>query len=408
MSYLVTRVEYEAREDAFLARYGMRSSQSRGRVFGEEEHRYRTAYQRDRDRIIHTTAFRRLEYKTQVFVYSEGDHYRNRLTHSIEVAQIGRTLARGLGCNEDLTEAICLAHDLGHPPFGHVGETTLDNLVRAMQAPPGSRMPGDTGHHDPATGTGFNHQRQTYRILTELEQRYPDHPGLNLTYEVLEGVVKHDTDYDVVDAQEYAPDERGTLECQLANLADEIAYNTSDLDDGLRSGILEPRAVAQLEIARTVLASLGEAPDADLSRPALRYRFIRRLVGMEVDDVLVATAANLDAKGVDSLDALRALPENVACYSEAMHARNRELKRFLFDKFYRHYRVVRMAVKAERLLRSLFEAYLAEPRQLPPENQQRLADGGSLPRVVCDYLAGMTDRYAIQEHNRLFDPAERA
>ena len=207
------REELEERENRYLAPYAMHSGDSRGRVYPEDERPYRTAYQRDRDRIIHTTAFRRLEYKTQVFVYSEGDHYRNRLTHTIEVAQIGRTLARSLNCNEDLTEAICLAHDLGHPPYGHVGETTLNRLM-----------------HDAG---GYDHQRQTYRILTHLERRYPDHPGLNLTYEVLEGVVKHDTDYDVVDAKDFSPDERGTLECQLSNLADEIAYNTSDLDDGL-------------------------------------------------------------------------------------------------------------------------------------------------------------------------------
>ncbi|MCB0112252.1 MAG: dNTP triphosphohydrolase, partial [Caldilineaceae bacterium] len=255
---MVTREDLERREDVFLAPYGMRSSESRGRLYPEEEHAYRSAYQRDRDRIIHTTAFRRLEYKTQVFVYSEGDHYRNRLTHSIEVAQIGRTIARTLGANEDLAEAICLAHDLGHPPFGHVGEATLNDLM------------ADHG--------GYDHQRQTYRILTALEQRYPDHPGLNLTYEVLEGVVKHDTDYDIVDARDYTPEERGTLECQLSNLSDEIAYNTSDLDDGLRSGILDPAVIAELGIARMVLDSLGEPYNADLRRNELRYRFIRRLV----------------------------------------------------------------------------------------------------------------------------------
>lgn len=385
---MLTRQELEAREDAWLAPYAMRSSQSRGRAFAEGEHPYRTAYQRDRDRVIHTTAFRRLEYKTQVFVYSEGDHYRNRLTHSIEVAQIGRTLARGLNCNEDLAEAICLAHDLGHPPFGHVGEETLNDLMR------------DHG--------GYDHQRQTYRILTDLERRYPEHPGLNLTYEVLEGVVKHDTDYDVVDASAYEPDLRGTLECQLSNLADEIAYNTSDLDDGLRSGILDPRAVAQLEVAQGVLASLGEPGNADLGQTMLRHRFIRRLVGQEVDDVLRATSKALSDQGVQSLDDLRRLPANVAGYSAAKISVNRDLKRFLFENFYRNYRVVRMAVKAERLLRELFVAYTSEPRQLPPEVQERMKSQQlSVQRVVCDYLAGMTDRYAIQEFKRLFDPEER-
>ena len=386
---LVTRTDLEQREDQFLAPYGMRSSASRGRVYQEEEHPYRTAYQRDRDRIVHTTAFRRLEYKTQVFVYSEGDHYRNRLTHSIEVAQVGRTMARALGGNEDLTEAICLAHDLGHPPFGHVGEATLNDLMKNFG--------------------GYDHQRQTYRILTELEQRYPDHPGLNVTYEVREGVVKHDTDYDVVDARDYTPEERGTLECQLSNLADEIAYNTSDMDDGLRSSILDPAAVLQLGIAQKVLTSLGQPLTVDLRNPMVRYSFIRRMVGMEVSDVINATEQNLTQAGVASLADLRALPTNVADYSLEFQQLNGELKQYLFKNFYRHYRVVRMASKAERTLRDLFHAYVQEPLQLPPEIQQRAQTHlGGRERVVCDYLAGMTDRYAIQEHKRLFDPEERA
>ncbi len=386
---LVTRTDLEQREDQFLAPYGMRSSASRGRLYPEEEHPYRTAYQRDRDRIVHTTAFRRLEYKTQVFVYSEGDHYRNRLTHSIEVAQVGRTMARALGGNEDLTEAICLAHDLGHPPFGHVGEATLNDLMKNFG--------------------GYDHQRQTYRILTELEQRYPEHPGLNVTYEVREGVVKHDTDYDVVDARNYWPEERGTLECQLSNLADEIAYNTSDMDDGLRSSILDPAAVLQLGIAQKVLGSLGESLTVDLRNPMVRYRFIRRMVGMEVSDVITATEQNLTQAGVASLADLRALPTNVADYSLEFQQLNSELKQYLFKNFYRHYRVVRMASKAERTLRDLFHAYVQEPLQLPPEIQQRAqVHPGGRERVVCDYLAGMTDRYAIQEHKRLFDPEERA
>jgi dGTPase len=295
---IVTIQALEARERLALAPYAMHNSAGRGRLYPEAPHPYRLDYQRDRDRIIHTTAFRRLEYKTQVFVYSEGDHYRNRLTHSIEVAQIGRTLARALGCNEDLTEAICLAHDLGHPPFGHVGEETLNHLMR---------------EHG-----GFDHQRQTYRILTELEHRYPDHPGLNLTYEVLEGVVKHDTDYDVVDARDYHPEERGTLECQLSNLADEIAYNTSDLDDGLRSGILDAAQVKALAVAQRALTSLGMDAGVDLSEDQVRYRFIRRLVGIAVSDVIAATAQNIADAGIVSLADLRAHAENVAGYSSCI------------------------------------------------------------------------------------------
>ncbi len=386
---MITRETLEQRECQVLAPYAMTNAASRGRHYPEGKDPYRLDFQRDRDRIIHTTAFRRLEYKTQVFVYSEGDHYRNRLTHSIEVAQIGRTLARGLGCNEDLTEAICLSHDLGHPPFGHVGEETLNSLM------------ADYG--------GYDHQRQTFRLVTELEHRYPDHPGLNLTYEVLEGVVKHDTDYDVADARDFNPHERGTLECQLANLADEIAYNTSDLDDGLRSGILVPRAVAQLAIARKALTQLDLLNDADLGEDLQRYRFVRRLVGMEVTDTIRATAASLTAAGVDSLAALRAQPRNMAGYSPGMEKDNLELRHFLYDNFYRHFRVMRMAVKAERTLTNLFQAYVNRPDQLPTETRAKVtAEPGSLQRVVADYLAGMTDRYAIQEYRRLFDMEERA
>ncbi len=385
---IVTREELEQREERELAAFAMPSGRSRGRVYPAGEHPYRTAYQRDRDRIIHTTAFRRLQYKTQVFVYNEGDHYRNRLTHTIEVAQIGRTLARALSCNEDLTEAICLAHDLGHPPFGHTGETTLNDLMQ--------------GHG------GYDHQKQTYRIITQLARRYPDHPGLNLTYEVREGVVKHDTDYDIVDARNYNPDEMGTLECQLSNLADEIAYNTSDSDDGLRAGILHPKEFLELAISRRVLDSLGATPTSiDLTQPLDRYRFIRRLVGIEVSDAIQATVANLHAANVQSLVDLRAQKENVAAYSNEVGEENKELKRLLFDRFYRHYRVARMAAKADRTIRALFLAFVEEPAQLPPETQADRAELGiDLHRAVCDYIAGMTDRYAIAEHRRLFDPEE--
>ncbi len=385
---MVTREELEQREERELAAYAMPSCRSRGRVYPVAEHPYRTAYQRDRDRIIHTTAFRRLQYKTQVFVYNEGDHYRNRLTHTVEVAQIGRTLARTLSCNEDLTEAICLAHDLGHPPFGHTGEETLDELMQ--------------GHG------GYDHQKQTYRIITRLERRYTDHPGLNLTYEVREGVVKHDTDYDIVDAEDYSPDEKGTLECQVSNLADEIAYNTSDSDDGLRAGILNPGAFLELAISRRVLDSLGESTNAiDLTQPLDRYRFIRRMVGIEVNDAIRATTANLRAAGVGSIVDLRAQTTNAAAYSDELAEENRELKRFLYERFYRHYRVARMAAKADRTIRALFSAFVEEPAQLPPETQANISDPGrDLHRAVCDYIAGMTDRYAIAEHRRLFDPEE--
>jgi dGTPase len=380
----LSRAELESRERAMLAPYGMASGDSQGRSYPEDEHVYRTAFQRDRDRIIHTTAFRRLEYKTQVFVNHEGDHYRNRLTHTIEVAQIGRSLARTLGANEDLTEAICLAHDLGHPAFGHTGEQTLDELMTAYG--------------------GFDHQRQTLRIVTMLEERYPDFPGLNLTYEVREGLVKHDTDYDESDATGYEPEKAGTLECQLANLADEIAYNTADLEDGLRSGLLDPSSVRQLAIWQTVMRSLDEKPEGRLD-DLLRSRATRRLIGIEVTDAITRTAANLSDAHARTSDDVRQIGANIASFSPEIEEMNRELKAFLLQNFYLHPRLVRMSTKAHRVLSDLFLAYLSEPLQLPHEIQVRIRhDPDSAQRVTCDYIAGMTDRYAILEHKKLFDP----
>lgn len=383
----LSRAEIEARERAGLAPYAMASGDSRGRIHPEAEHGYRTAFQRDRDRIVHTTAFRRLDYKTQVFVYHEGDHYRNRLTHTIEVAQIGRSLARTLGCNEDLTEAICLAHDLGHPAFGHTGEATLSQLM--------------------AEHGGFDHQRQTLRIVTQLEERYLDFPGLNLTYEVREGLVKHDTDYDITDATGYEPDKAGTLECQLANLADEIAYNTADLEDGLRSGLLDPLAVRDLAAWQMALQALGERADCRLE-DRLRSRAIRRLIGLEITDAITTTAANLAAAQVRSVADVRAAGQNLAAFSPELLEINQALKAFLLKNFYHHPRVIRMAYKANRMLTGIFQAYVDEPRQLPWEVQARMEHSAEDPaRVICDYIAGMTDRFAINEYKRLFDPEAR-
>ncbi len=306
----LSREELEVRERATLAPYAMPSADSRGRAHPEEEHAYRTAFQRDRDRVIHTTAFRRLDYKTQVFVYHEGDHYRNRLTHTIEVAQIGRSMARTLGANEDLTEAICLAHDLGHPAFGHTGEVTLNQLM------------ADHG--------GFDHQRQTMRILTLLEDRYAEFPGLNLTYEVREGLVKHDTDYDATDATGYEPQKAGTLECQLANLADEIAYNAADLEDGLRSGVLDSLAVRDLDVWKMVMGSLGERFDCRLD-DQLRSRVIRRLLGIEITDAITATAGNLASAGVKTVDEVRDVGKNLASFSPELLEMNRSSQSLLAE-----------------------------------------------------------------------------
>ncbi len=381
---LRSREQLEEAEDRSLAPYGIRSRLSRGRAYPEDEPAYRTAFQRDRDRILHTTAFRRLEYKTQVFVNHEGDYYRTRLTHTLEVAQIGRTVARALGANEDLVEAICLAHDLGHPPFGHSGEKTLQRLM------------ADHG--------GFDHNRQSIRIVTELERRYPDFPGLNLTWEVREGIVKHETEYDVADAAAYDPDLRGHLEAQICNAADELAYTAHDLDDGLRSGLIEPAQLTGLALWEHLLDSLG-ARGQPLDELA-RHRLIRRLIGLEVSDLVEATNRRIQQANAHSPADLQRLPYNVIGHSDSMQAMNRQLKDFLFQNLYQHHRVVRMQVKAERILEDLFEAYLRRPEVLSSEVQSRAREAG-LERTVCDYIAGMTDRFALQEHDKLFNPATR-
>ena len=381
---MITRHDLEEFEAQHLALYAVKSRDSRGRVHAEPEHPYRTAFQRDRDRIIHTTAFRRLEYKTQVFVNYEGDYYRTRLTHSIETSQIGRTMARALGLNEDLTEAISLAHDLGHTPFGHSGEVALNEVMQAYG--------------------GFNHNYQSVRIVERLEQRYPQFPGLNLTWEVREGIVKHTTEYDASDAVEYEPDRHATLEGQLVNAADEIAYSTHDLDDGLRSEMIQPADLHDVRIWREVLDELGVL-ERDFTEVA-RHQVVRYLINHEVSDVIQTISQRLQEFGIHSPQAVREAAQNLVGFSPQMQARNRELKDFLLDRLYRHHRVMRMQVKAQRLIRRLFEAYRDEPRQLPLEVQARFAHEQP-ERVICDYIAGMTDRFAIQEYQNLFDPAMR-
>ncbi len=376
-----SRAQLEAIEDQSLAPYGCRSRLSKGRAYPEDEADYRTVFQRDRDRILHTTAFRRLEYKTQVFINYEGDYYRTRLTHTLEVAQIGRTIARALGANEDLIEAICLAHDLGHSAFGHSGEVTLARLMK------------DYG--------GFDHNRQSLRIVTVLERRYPDYPGLNLTWEVREGIVKHESEYDISDASEYNPELRGHLEAQIANVADELAYTSHDLDDGLRSGMLTPDLLEGITLWEILQESVGVRSDPldDLTR----HRLIRRLIGMEVSDLINTTHVRLRDSNVKSVEELQSLPYNVIGYSEDMHRRNRQLKDLLYNRMYRNYRVVRMQVKAENIITDLFNAYKSEPTILPPHIQEQISEAG-LERKICDYIAGMTDRFAIEEHQKLFDP----
>jgi dGTPase len=381
---LVGRTSQEGWEEKHLAPYGMKSSGSRGRRYPEQEHPLRTRYQRDRDRVIHSSSFRRLEYKTQVFVNHEGDNYRTRLTHSLEAAQIGRTVARALGLNEELVECLSLGHDLGHTPFGHSGERVMDELMK------------DHG--------GFEHNKQTLRILEVLEVRYPDFPGLNLTWEVREGMIKHNPKSDAAAPAEYAPGEAPTLEAQLIDFVDEIAYNNHDVDDGLTSGMV---TIDQLRSVRL----FREAHDAALARGidddrVLRHHVVRRIIDRCAQDLLENTLAQLVAAKAQSVADVRHAGRRLVTYSEEMGELVRELKEFLLKNMYRHYRVVRMGDKAMRILRDLFASFVAEPLQLPPRFQERIAKDG-LERVVCDYIAGMTDRFALDEHRKLFDPLVR-
>jgi dGTPase len=380
---MLMRERLEEAEERNLAGYGMKSRDSRGRAHPDEEHPYRTAFQRDRDRIIHTTAFRRLEYKTQVFVNTEGDYYRTRLTHTVEVAQIARTLARALRCNEDLSEVIALAHDLGHTPFGHSGEETLNECMRK--------------------DGGFNHNTQSVRIIEELEERFPEHPGLNLTWEVREGIIKHETSYDASDAAKYDPDMQPTLEAQLVNFADEIAYTTADLDDGLRSGMLVPDELHGIALWNESLAAIGyDGKFNDM----VRHRIIRHLVNVLVTDVIEETERVIGEKHIKTVEDVRRQNAKIARYSSELQGKNKTLKSFLYENFYRHPRVMRMSYKAHYILARLFNAYCEQPRILPRSYQAR-AKKMPLQRVVCDYVAGMTDRFAMQEYDKLFDPEAR-
>lgn len=382
---IFSRQEIEERERETVAPYGMKSADSKGRVYPEEEPEHRTAFQRDRDRILHTTAFRRLEYKTQVFVNHEGDYYRTRLTHTLEVAQIGRTLARMLGANEDLVEAICLVHDIGHPPFGHSGEMTLARLLK------------DHG--------GFDHNQQALRIVTDLERRYRRFRGLNLTFELREGIVKHETEYDVASVgQEYEPDKIANLEAQIANIADELAYTAHDLDDGLYAGLIKPQELDGLGLWELGKESVG-ITTADFDEMG-RHRLIRRLIGILVRDVATTTNQRLEEVDPQSVEELQRLPAPIIGHSEEFKKMVRELKDFLYKNMYSHYRVVRMAQKAERFITQLFQAYIDEPKMLPDTTQLKLVESNGQPRerIVADYIAGMTDRYAHEEYQRLFDP----
>lgn len=376
----MTRYRLEAAEATALAPYAALASASRGRLHPEGESSHRTAFQKDRDRVIHTSAFRRLEYKTQVFVNYEGDYYRTRLTHTLEVAQVARAITRALGLNEDLAETVALAHDLGHPPFGHAGERTLDRLAQALG--------------------GFDHNRQSLRIVTELERRYPGFAGLNLSWETLEGIMKHETEYDLADLA-WEPDSRPSLEAQVVNIADEAAYNAHDLDDGLRSGHLSAVQVAEVPLLGELLKRLQLDPHHVDAQG--RYTLIRELLGLMIDDTIRHTHTTLVEVGVGSIDDIRAHPETLAGHSEALRPALAELKAFLYTNLYRHHRQIRMTRKADLILERLYQAYVELPEMLPPQVVSE-TDRLGVERAVVDYLSGMTDRYAIDEYRRLFDP----
>ncbi len=378
---MYNRAKLEENERLTLAPYAVLSSESKGRLHFEEESAYRTVFQKDRDRVIHTGAFRRLEYKTQVFVNTEGDHYRTRLTHTLEVAQVAKTIARALGVNEDLAETVALAHDLGHPPFGHAGERILNELMRGSG--------------------GFDHNKQSFRVVTKLEKRYADWDGLNLAWETLEGMVKHETESDLTEVSAFEPTWIASLEAQIANIADETAYNTHDLDDGLRSGLLTDDMLLELTVWQRFTAELGLNPKqvSEFERRVL----IRELLGWVITDIITTTDAALAKRNISSLNDVRLAKSTLVCHSDEAMTELKELKSFLYANLYRHYRKERQVHKAEHILTALFDAFIKRPSMMPNGARARIELVG-LERAVCDYLAGMTDRFAMDEHSRLFDP----
>jgi len=380
-------MKLESLERPDLAGYAARSSESLGRRYEEEFRDNRPAYERDRDRIIHSAAFRRLEYKTQVFVNHEGDYYRTRLTHSLEVAQIGKAVARRLKLNEELTEALALAHDLGHTPFGHTGEEVLNRLMDGYG--------------------GFEHNRQSLRVVDELEERYAGFNGLNLSWEVREGLIKHSSPYDspVGQIEEFLPGVVPVIEAQLINYADEIAYNNHDIDDGLKSGYITFEQLAGVELWHEVHEKVRRRfPAADQQR--LKYQTISALIGEFIDDITATTAAAIETNRINNISDLRRANVGVAGFSSELARKNRALKQFLYENLYKHYKVERMRVKAERYLSDLFHTYCGHPTLLPGKYVRKMELYGR-ERVICDYIAGMTDRFALDEYKRMFEPYER-
>ncbi len=376
---LTLRERAEKYEDAILAPYAARSADTRGRQYPQERHPIRTAFQRDRDRVIHSAAFRRMDRKTQVFLSDEGDHYRTRLTHTLEVAQISRTIARALGLNEDLAESISLVHDLGHTPFGHSGEAVMDRLMQSFG--------------------GFNHNRQSLRVVDIIEHRYKEHQGLNLTYEVREGIVKHETSGPQLFPDIFPPDEKPTLEALIVDQADAIAYNCHDLDDGLSSGIIDWEELADVPFLEEVLdetAHLYPVLDSHLRR----HIVVRRLVDIQVSDLMVTAFFNIEQMGFRSLDDVRKAPGKAMVFSERLSQKLRGLKSFLNEKMYRHPRMEENGQRAERVIEALFRSYCGDPNRLYGRYKERLGVD-PVEVIVCDFVAGMTDRFALRMFENL-------
>lgn len=378
------RVAREDAEDQLLAPWASKSRSTRGRRLPEPQDLLRTDFQRDRDRIVHCTAFRRLIGKTQVFVSDTGDHFRVRLTHSLEVAQIGRSLARALRMNEDLTEALALSHDLGHAPFGHVGGDVLDELMEGFG--------------------GFEHNHQSLRILDRIETRDPGIQGLNLTYEVRESILKHKRPFTGKEYEAYCPEEGPCLEAQIVDFADGIAYNSHDVDDALRAGILQPEDLRDLEIWQAATIAAKAAHPDSAGRP-LVHRAVGHMINMQVNDLVRSTAERLQHERIRSLADVRAHPRALVGFSEGFAKQEKALRRFLYDRFYTHYKVHRMRHRAWVILTGLFGAFRKNAGLLPPRYQQIAREDG-LERSISDYVSGMTDRYAQKEYALLFQPGE--
>ena len=381
---MLTRRDFEDRELRELAPYAAKAAETRGRVHAEPEHEYRTAYQRDRDRVVHSTAFRRLEYKTQVFLTHEGDFFRTRLTHTMEVAQIARTLTRALNLNEDLTEAVALVHDIGHTPFGHSGEEALRELM------------ADHG--------GFEHNRHGVRIIDYLEHPYPQFRGLNLTWEVRECIAKHATQYDHPAVDGFG-DTPPPLEGQVVEIADAIAYDSHDLDDALAMGIISAADLEGLAIFRQAAADFKKTL-AGLSTDQRIRRIAKLLIDLMARDLLATSEREIASAGVASLDEVREAGRRLIHLSAELEPKVKELEAFMMDRVYRHHRVVRMTTKAKRFIGKIFEAYRTNPDQLRPAYRRR-AQAEGLERVIADYIAGMTDRFAQDDYRRLYEPFER-